>query len=239
MELTTWAQTPIPPVRHQEDSAVPPPQDCGETLLDVTDRHPRIQFDATYARQGVAQAMQRCYLRTGLWHRLVRAAECLPDAYTLLVFDGLRPLAVQREIYIRCARALLARAPSLSPKELERRTADFVALPVKCPQHPASHTTGGAVDLTLCYHGAPLDMGTAFDEFTSQAHTDWFEREDTDEKIRINRRMLYHLMHSVGLLNNGTEWWHYAYGERVWAQEVGLTPIYGFCKNCDFPPEDR
>lgn len=237
MEWTTWADRPIPNRQEEDYSAVPPPQECGEQLLDVTDRHPRIRFDATYAKRGFTQAWARCYLRSGLWERLVRAVESMPEEYSLLIFDGLRPLPLQKEIYDRCAQGFLERQPDLTPQALEALMDDFVALPVKRPQRPAPHTTGGAVDLTLCRNGTPLDMGTGFDDFTSRAYTYWFEQPEQDETVRKNRRILYYLMESVGLLNYSAEWWHYAYGERMWARAVGCAPRYGFCERCDFPPK--
>ncbi|MBM6937432.1 M15 family metallopeptidase [Pseudoflavonifractor phocaeensis] len=235
MELSQWAHNPIPPAEEEDYSGVLPPEECGEPLLDVTERHPRIRFDASYRRQGYRQAWDRCYLRQGLWSRLVRAAEALPQGYSLLIFDGLRPLALQKEIYDRFARQLLERQPDLTPQALAAAMDDFVALPVKRPRRPAPHTTGGAVDLTLCRDGAPLDMGTGFDDFTSRAHTDWFERPGADEAVRQNRRILYHLMAWAGLRNYSPEWWHYAYGERMWARITGRPPMYGFCPCCDFP----
>lgn len=120
MEWTTWADRPIPNRQEEDYSAVPPPQECGEQLLDVTDRHLRIRFDATYAKRGFTQAWARCYLRSGLWERLVRAVESMPEEYSLLIFDGLRPLPLQKEIYDRCAQGFLERQPDLTPQRWKR-----------------------------------------------------------------------------------------------------------------------
>ena len=123
----------------------------------------------------------------------------------------------------------------MSPEELERRLSDFVARPVKRLDRPAPHTTGGAVDLTLCRDGVPLDMGTGFDDLTPLAYTDALERDCPAglEEARDNRRMLYHLMTAVGFVNYSCEWWHYAYGERQWAVRTGKVPFYGFHPLCD------
>ena len=110
-----------------------------------------------------------------------------------------------------------------------------MATPVKRPERPAPHTTGGAVDLTLCKDGLPLDMGTGFDDLTDLAHTDTLENACPPglENARNNRRLLYNLMTSVGFVNYECEWWHYAYGERQWAASTGGAPFYGFCSLCD------
>ena len=40
----------------------------------------------------------------------------------------------------------------------------------------------------------------------------------SDEEARANRRLLHHLMTQAGFAPNPYEWWHFGYGERVWAQ---------------------
>ena len=112
---------------------------------------------------------------------------------------------------------------------------EFVAVPVKRLDRPSPHATGGAVDLTLCRDGQPLDMGTGFDDFSGLARTAALEGRCPPalEQARENRRFLFHLMASVGLVNYDSEWWHFAYGERQWAARTGCAPIYGFCPECD------
>lgn len=223
---------PIPPYREGGWDLVPPPEECGEPLVDVTDLHPRVRYGAAYLVQGLPGALERCYLRRGLWERLLRALDLLPEAYSLLIFDGLRPLRVQQAIYEQFRAVILEERPGIGPAELELVLDDFVAKPVKRPHRPAPHTTGGAVDLTLCLHGAPLDMGTGFDDLTAQAHTRWFE--ETPGAVRDQRRLLYHVMTAAGLVSYDCEWWHYAYGERMWAREHRRAPMYGFCPECDW-----
>ncbi|HIR84629.1 MAG TPA: D-alanyl-D-alanine dipeptidase [Candidatus Galloscillospira excrementavium] len=232
----TYASAPIPPYGPEDYRGVPVPAECGEELVDITHLHPRIAYDAAYLRQGLAGALNRCWVRRGVWERLRAAAERLPEGYSLLIFDSLRPLAVQRAIYDQFAARIRARRPGITPAELEAELDGFVALPVKRPERPTPHSTGGAVDLTLCYRGRPLDMGTGFDDLTEKAHTDWYERHpEGEEEPRRNRRRLYHLMDSVGLVSYSCEWWHYAWGERMWAMVRGEAPVYGFCPQCDFP----
>lgn len=226
---------PIPPYREGGWDLVPPPQERGEPLVDVTDLSPRVRYGASYLSQGLPGALDRCWLRAGLWERLQRALDLLPQRWSLLIFDGLRPLAVQRALYDQFAAVIRAERPGIGPAELELLLDDFVAKPVKRPNRPAPHTTGGAVDLTLCLDGVPLDMGIGFDDLTAQAHTAWFESAETPEglAVRDRRRLLYHVMAEAGLVSYDCEWWHYAYGERMWAREHRCAPIYGFCPECD------
>ena len=179
-------------------------------------------------------ALDRCWVRQGVWERLRRVLAMLPKRYSLLIFDGLRPLRVQRAIYDQFKAVIQEDRPGISVAELELILEDYVARPVKRLDRPAPHTTGGAVDLTLCLDGTPMDMGTGFDNLTSQAHTDWFERTDGGrETVRDQRRLLFHVMEAAGFVNYGCDWWHYSYGDRQWARQKKGVPIYGFCPECD------
>lgn len=227
--------SPIPAPTDEDWSWVPPPRDCGEALMDPTTLSPKIAYGAAYLRQGLPGAMERCLLRETVAKMLREAADKLPEGYSLLIFDALRPLSVQRAIYDQFRAQFLRKKPGISEKELEQLLSDFVAKPVKRLERPAPHTTGGAVDLTLCKDGIPLDMGTGFDDLTDLAHTGALEGPCPAglENARDNRRLLYNLMTSVGFVNYRCEWWHYAYGERQWAVITGKVPFYGFCPECD------
>lgn len=226
---------PIPAPPFEDWEAVPAPTECGEALVDPTLLSPRITYGAEYLRRGLPGAAEECLVRREVARRLVQAADTLPEGYGIYIFDSLRSLKVQRALYDQFRETAAREHPLASEEELNEIIDEFVALPVKRLERPSPHATGGAVDLTLSRDGQPLDMGTGFDDFTSLAHTDALERECPPgmEKARDNRRLLYHLMASVGLVNYASEWWHYAYGERQWAVRTGNTPIYGFCEECD------
>lgn len=237
-----WAdmERPIPSEEDPDLTPVPAPVDCGEELIDVTELHPRVAFDASYRKRGLRGAMERCWMRRGVWERLKGVADGLPKGYSLLIYDCLRPLPLQKAIYEEFSTIVRERQPGITQEEVESILNDFVAKPVKRLARPAPHTTGGAVDLTLCRDGIPLDMGTDFDDLSPMAHTAWLEEhpESVSEEARRNRRLLFHRMKAAGFINYCTEWWHYAYGERMWAYTHSTTPIYGFCPVCDFPETD-
>lgn len=79
----------------------------------------------------------------------------------------------------------------------------------------SGHQTGGAVDIGLCNKdGEDLDMGTSYSEHNEKTKTK--NRYLTDEE-RKNRELLFKAMTSVGFVNYPMEWWHYSYGDRMWA----------------------
>lgn len=226
---------PIPPEPDFDWDSIPAPAECGEPLVDPTRLSPKITYGAAYLRQGLPGAAETCFARETVARKLAAAAEELPQGYGILIFDALRSLTVQKALYDRFRSELVRKRPDLGPQELDEVIDEFVALPVKRLERPSPHATGGAVDLTLCRDGEPLDMGTGFDDFTSLAHTRALEADCPPEleRARDDRRILYHLMDSVGLVNYACEWWHFAYGERQWAARTGKAPIYGFCPECD------
>lgn len=225
------------PIPLREDTPwgfVPPPQECGEPLVDITHLDRRVTYGAAYLLQGLPGAFDRCYVRADVWRRLQRAADLLPGGYGLHIFDALRPLAVQRGIYNLFSARFRADHPGITTTELTGLLDSFVAKPVKNLARPAPHTTGGAVDLTLTLGGVPVDMGTVFDDTTPRAFTDYYERNSRGaESVRNHRRLLHHVMTSAGFSSYECEWWHFAYGERMWAKDCGETPKYGFCAQCD------
>lgn len=227
---------PIPLPPDFDWDSIPAPMEQGEPLADPTALSPRILYGADYLRQGLAGAMEQCLVRETVAQKLRQAADELPQGWSILIFDALRPLETQKALYDQFRETILRERPGLSPSELEAILDEFVALPVKRLDRPSPHATGGAVDLTLCRDGTPLNMGTGFDDLTPLAHTAALEEDCPAglEPARDNRRLLYHLMASVGLVNYECEWWHYAYGERQWAARTGNAPIYGFRAECDF-----
>ena len=238
MSLEDWMQTPIPTANAaypDYDAAyrLPPAPEGGEPLVDITDCNPRISFAASYLHMGIPGALTRCYVRQGVYERLCRALELLPENYSFRIFDSLRPQRVQKALYDAYYARVQAENPGLPEAELEERTERFVAKPVLDRYHPSSHQSGGAVDLTLCKDGEELNMGTVFDEFAPIAYADAFEKPGMDAEVRRNRRLLHHAMRAAGFTHYCDEWWHFDYGDGPWARRTHSAPLYAFCAEGD------
>ena len=77
------------------------------------------------------------------------------------------------------------------------------------------HQTGGAVDLCLCdSNGNMLDMGTRYDEFNALTPT---RSKKVSPIVKRNRELLLSYMKQEGFVNYPNEWWHYSYGDKMWA----------------------
>lgn len=105
----------------------------------------------------------------------------------LKIFDGYRPLSVQKKFW------------EIMPDER------YVANPEK----GSRHNRGAAVDLTLVdKNGNEIPMPTPYDDFTEKASRDYM---DLPAQIIINRKFLEDLMKKYGFEGLPTEWWHFDY----------------------------
>ena len=66
-------------------------------------------------------------------------------------------------------------------------------------------------------------MGSLFDDVTALAHRDRFESlgsenfSFSDQEARANRRLLHWLMTQEGFAGHPDEWWHFSWGDQLWA----------------------
>ncbi len=131
----------------------------------------------------------KVYLRKIVAEHLALVNNYVKEKYSLRlkVFDGYRPLSVQKKMW------------KIVPDSR------YVAN----PKNGSRHNRGAAVDLTLIDStGKELDMGTGFDNFTEKAH---YNSQDLTERQKENRKLLRDAMMKFGFEPLSTEWWHFDY----------------------------
>ncbi|MBS1881513.1 MAG: D-alanyl-D-alanine dipeptidase [Actinobacteria bacterium] len=198
-----------------------------------------IWIEPVYSREGYEEALPEIWLRAEVARRLVQAAgRLLADGYGLKVLDGWRPLQLQRTLRAEYGAAIKRESPGLTGKALEERLGAFVS-PIG-GDDPPPHSTGGAVDLTLCTtDGAEVDMGGSFDELSDRSFPGYYEGRDLPPdqvEFRDLRRLLVAAMADAGFWQFPTEWWHFEYGTVSWAREANAEPLYALVDTAD--PED-
>ncbi|HLP95278.1 MAG TPA: M15 family metallopeptidase [Saprospiraceae bacterium] len=102
------------------------------------------------------------------------------------------------------------------PRPYQQRLWDKVPNPnyVTPPAKGSMHSRGAAVDLTLVDNkGNELDMGTPYDFFGPEAHTD---NQKLPKKVLENRKILRDALAEVGFKGIRTEWWHFSYQGKTW-----------------------
>jgi D-alanyl-D-alanine dipeptidase len=143
----------------------------------------------------------------------------------LFLFDAWRPRAVQAYFHdVWMPQELARRGSALSGDALTEEVERYWAAPTDNPASPAPHATAAAVDLTLRWkNGDSLWMGSLFDDVTALAHRDRFESlgmenfSFSDQEARANRRLLHWLMVEEGFAGHPDEWWHFSWGDQMWA----------------------
>lgn len=204
-------------------------QPVPEPLVDLHQlEDPRLTFSMEYYRMGLPGAISRCLMRQSVASRLLKALEFLPPGYGFQIFDAWRPIAVQQALFDQYSQQVREQTAglALSEEQIVERVRQFVSIPSYDPFHPSVHNTGGAIDLTILdAQGRPLPMGTAFDDFTPAAHTDYFEMYPHTQACK-NRRLLYACMTQAGFTNLPSEWWHYDFGTGFWSYYTGEPAMY-------------
>lgn len=199
-------------------------RDCGEPLKQVLSDK-RIHVIPAYAGLGFRTASNSILLRSGAFAALQKAANTLPQQFTLIVWDGLRTLATQQEIAERFDQELIKLR--VSQEQRVALAKQYIA-PVPQSKHdldiaPPAHATGGAVDVTLGdVSGLPLDLGAGFDEFSEVAWLDHFESLNIEGnqiaahnlERRDLRRILYWTMINAGFSPYKWEFWHFEFRTR-------------------------
>lgn len=174
-------------------------------------------------RRGVAEKLAAVNARLG------------PAGLELFVFDAWRPRAVQSYFHdVWMPAELHKRDPALTGEALREAVERYWAAPTIDPSSPAPHETGAAVDLSVRWKdGELLWMGSLFDDVTEIAHRDRFEGlpshtiSHSDEEARANRRLLHWVMIEEGFAGHPNEWWHFSWGDQLWAAFTGSRAHYG------------
>ena len=226
-----------------------PIADCGEPLLALPPELLRLQphpYEAVGAPYGAGHCPFR--LRSGVVARLLQAQAALKaeaPQLRLAIFDGWRPLAVQRfmvehSIAAECAaRGLDPATPGPAFEAVVAEVGRFWAPPSEDPAIPPPHSTGAAVDLTLAdSKGTPVPMGSEIDAIGAVSEPDHFRQQatllpDGEERSQAlrwqaNRDRLRSAMQAAGFVQHPNEWWHFSYGDQLWAWRSGeRQAIYG------------
>jgi D-alanyl-D-alanine dipeptidase len=122
---------------------------------------------------------------------------------------------------------------------VRREVGRFWAPPNPDPTAPPPHSTGAAVDLTLADRcGRPVAMGSAIDAIGAVSAPDHFQHvaaacSDAGERDQAllfhgHRRLLQEAMHAAGFAQHPAEWWHFSWGDQLWAWRRGQPrAVYG------------
>ena len=210
-----------------------PIEECGEPLQALPpallriEPHPYMALGAPYGASG-----NPFQLRLGVVQRLLDAQQQLVEhdpRLRLSIFDAWRPIAVQA-FMVDHSIAELCRERGVEVRSgdaFDQVVADvgrFWAAPSRDPMTPPPHSTGAAVDLTLSSSdGTPLAMGGEIDAIGAVSEPQHYAgREDSDaQRWHQRRQLLADVMEASGFAQHPNEWWHYSFGDQLWAWRRG------------------
>jgi D-alanyl-D-alanine dipeptidase len=171
------------------------------------------------------------FVRKTIAEKLIKISELLPDGMYLALIEGYRSMQHQQLLWDTKFSKFKTENPDWSDEYIEQQVCLLVAKPAPL----ANHHCGGAVDVTLFFtDGTPVDMGTPY--ITAEDMTYWHKKfpmlseEITDEQ-KANRKILRDAMETEDFVWYPGEWWHYCWGDRMWAvysnqQECCYGPVY-------------
>ncbi|XOV68749.1 MAG: M15 family metallopeptidase [Fluviicola sp.] len=174
-------------------------------LVEVKD--PRLIIDLRYTTDnnfmGVVlyDTLDRLMLQEEVSKRLSLCQDLLDSlrpGHSIKIFDGVRPLQVQREMW-----EALDSIPPLNRGK-------FVSNPI----FGSVHNFGTAVDVTICDSlGNELDMGAGYDDFRPIAFPSreayFLKTGELTRQQWENRKLLRRVMKSQRFYNIPSEWWHF------------------------------
>lgn len=180
---------------------------AASNLVDIQQIDPSIRVELKYAtadnfmKQRLYFELDKLYLQRDVAERLAKCQRYLQKiapGHSLLVYDGVRPLSVQR--------AMWEALDSIPVKDRVK----FVSNPA----NGSIHNYGAAVDLTICNAaGEPLDMGAGYDDIRLIAYPklepQFLATGELSEQQVENRRLLRKVMAHQQFRNIPTEWWHF------------------------------
>ncbi|MFJ1268640.1 M15 family metallopeptidase [Legionella lytica] len=188
---------PLIDLKEQEELAYGPPPDTPLTMDDYTK------------------------IRKTVYEKLCQAQEKLPNGWRFRIYEGLRSLNVQKMLFDSLYNSLKLKKTTVSEEELFTQTSWLIA-PVKLlngTMNIPPHSTGGAVDLEVMdKDGSLVNLGMEIKDWNKVAPNicETFSQNISEDAIK-NRRILLDIMYEQGFVNYPQEWWHFSYGDRLWA----------------------
>jgi D-alanyl-D-alanine dipeptidase len=198
--------------------------DNKEPLVDILTVCKKIKINLEPTR---LKSEKSIFLRQTVADMLATAEKLLPDNLYFCVNDAFRPVSIQQKYYNSYFQKFKKNYPSYSDSKLKKLTSKFVIDPKDIKR--AGHLTGGAIDLVLAKNGRNLPMKNLSFNFERRSIT------ASDQKIKHinnNRLLLLSVMTEAGFVNYSNEYWHFSYGDYMWAEATNnKTTIYDIIKS--------
>ena len=206
--------------------------ECGEPLIPIPLEQFAVESPHPYERLGAPYGGKSPYfLREAVVERLLQAQTYLQTrlhpGWKIQIFDAYRPVAVQ-QFMVDHALATAARDRGWNAEQLteaQQQTLMAIVSEIWAPPSldlatPPPHSTGAAIDVTLVDEaGHPVEMGSPIDELSARSQPDYFatQPDPASQQFHQHRQQLCEIMDAVGFHRHPGEWWHFCFGDQMWA----------------------
>lgn len=172
-------------------------------------------------------------MRQTVYEKLIKAQSVLPEGLKLCLYEGYRSLSLQDKLFKARYLKVQNLHPEWSYDQIFEETMKLVSPIINRDgsQNIPPHSTGGAIDIYLIDEiGKSVDMGIQVKDWMED--TDGSLSQTNSHHISVKaqhyRNIMSKALSTVGFINYPTEYWHWSYGDRYWAYQIGQShAIYG------------
>lgn len=159
-------------------------------------------------------------IRTVIRLKLEVAAASLPKGISLMLYEAFRTRTRQCALWKPVFERIKDEKPDWTDGQIFRHASNWVSPP---NGFGSGHQAGAAIDITLATSaGDELDMGAAIQTFGPETMTD----AQVSGAAQERRDLLVETLAAQGLVNYPAEWWHFSYGDRLWAEVTGRNKAF-------------
>lgn len=212
-----------------EDIIKIPVKECGEELINLK-KYNAIAYGPPPDTPLTADDYTK--VRKTIYRKLCSAQNNLPNGWKFRLYEGLRSLHVQELLFKQQIESLKTQRSYDNHEHLFKEACRLISPITNLDGTPniPPHSTGSAIDIELIdAHGNLVNMGMTI--------KDWLIVDpglcETNSKLisneaKHNRAILLEIMEDHGFVNYPREWWHFSYGDRLWAYLTENTyALYG------------
>jgi len=168
-------------------------------------------------------------VRAAVFGKIGRISKILDKQNKKLIIRSVwRGFAHQKLLRERKTKIIKKENPNKSLEEICKIVSYFIA-----PEAESMHATGGAVD-ALIYDlekDCVMDFGNNDGLHLELNETCYPFHPDITPQVRVNRELLINLFDKEGFVVDPKEYWHFDYGNVIWAIEKGEKQAkYGIIK---------
>jgi len=195
-------------------------RDDGSPLISLLDSGFDLMFEPSIMQD------YKYLVRTAVHDKVGRISRLLSDRdKRLIIRSAWRSFDHQQLLWERNLEVTRKQNPEKSSEEIERITLEFTA-----SREASMHATGGAVD-ALIYdleNDSVMDFGTNSGFKIDLNKKCYPLHPGISSEAKKNRKLLMDLFENEDFVCDLTEYWHFDYGNVVWALEKGrASSIYG------------